>query len=189
MLKNKSQYILKPKINQGQLTFDAEGNSNPNSIYYSRRAHWAGGASGVTIGRGYDLKTKLESQVRADFKMAGISDDATTQYVKCIGLYGADAKAACKSLPEITVEQEIALFNITYEKTEAYAEKLTKQENFCKVGGGAPDWSNLDPILQDVVVDLFYRGAYSLCSVRRQHVRGVRRNLLLVSENVRPEFE
>jgi hypothetical protein len=47
----------------------------------------------VTIGRGYDLKTKSASEVREDFRKAGISAETTEKYVSCIGLSGNEARA------------------------------------------------------------------------------------------------
>ena len=53
--------MLEPK--EGLLTFRAEGNNTRGSLFYSRVIHWPGrlaecsrSGSGVTIGRGYDMK-------------------------------------------------------------------------------------------------------------------------------------
>ena len=53
-------YLKWLKVPYGQLTFDVEGNDIEDSSkaghrYFSRVVHWPGGASGVTIGRGYDF--------------------------------------------------------------------------------------------------------------------------------------
>lgn len=70
-------FQMEPK--QGLLTFLAEGNNIPNSIYYSRKIHWPGNSlqcdkfgSGVTIGRGYDLKYRNVGEVISDLTMSGI---------------------------------------------------------------------------------------------------------------------
>ena len=42
----------KLRVAAGQVTFDAEGNDTPGSLYFSRVVHWPGNSkSGVTIGR------------------------------------------------------------------------------------------------------------------------------------------
>jgi hypothetical protein len=44
------------KVAKGQATYNSEGNEGGK--YHSRKAHHPTAASGVTIGRGYDLKEK-----------------------------------------------------------------------------------------------------------------------------------
>ena len=62
-------FIFNPflTVPKGQLTFDAEGNNNKNSIYYSRIPHVPlVGKSGVTIGRGYDLSQHTKDTIIKD---------------------------------------------------------------------------------------------------------------------------
>lgn len=40
------------------MTFDQEGLENPGKKYHSRVPHVPSSSSGVTIGRGYDMKYK-----------------------------------------------------------------------------------------------------------------------------------
>ena len=77
------------KVSKGQLTFDSEGHEG--GIFHTRRAHHPSKESGVTIGRGYDLREKTEAEVRSDFTKAGIDEITTNAYVDCIGLIGEDA--------------------------------------------------------------------------------------------------
>lgn len=48
------------------LTFEAEGNDDHTSRYYSRRSHVPSRTSGVTIGRGYDMKMRTAEEVQKD---------------------------------------------------------------------------------------------------------------------------
>ncbi|WP_250318501.1 hypothetical protein [Rosenbergiella gaditana] len=64
---------------EGILTFRAEGNNISGSRYYSRKIHWPGiesrcnqYGSGVTIGRGYDMKERSETQIIHHLTLAGI---------------------------------------------------------------------------------------------------------------------
>lgn len=66
------------KVPEGQLTFDAEGTEGGK--WHSRTVHWPGGASGVTIGRGYDLGYKSAKEITADFTTAGISASDTAKF-------------------------------------------------------------------------------------------------------------
>ncbi|MEW5287776.1 hypothetical protein ABW286_00930 [Erwinia papayae] len=69
--------MLEPK--EGLLTFRAEGNNLAGSRYYSRKLHWPGVASkcnaygsGVTFGRGYDMKHRSAGEIIADLTYVGI---------------------------------------------------------------------------------------------------------------------
>src|SRR5690554_4936290 len=42
-------------VPEGQFTFNVEGDDDPDSPYFSRVAHATIGASGITLGRGFDL--------------------------------------------------------------------------------------------------------------------------------------
>src|SRR5947209_4578175 len=76
-------------VARGQLTFDAEGQEGGR--YHSRKVHQPTGASGVTIGRGYDMKLRTPEQVTADLKTAGLDQKVAEQYAKGAGLTGKEA--------------------------------------------------------------------------------------------------
>ena len=73
-------------MSKGQYTFDIEGDEGGK--YHSRKAHHPSKNSGVTIGRGYDLREKSKELVRSDFAQAGIDEKTTQAYVDCTGLTG-----------------------------------------------------------------------------------------------------
>ncbi|WP_236027111.1 glycoside hydrolase family protein [Geomonas diazotrophica] len=58
----------------------------------SERLHWPGGASGVTLGAGYDMKTRSKQQVLADLLKAGIHPDVSTKAACGAGLSGEGAE-------------------------------------------------------------------------------------------------
>jgi hypothetical protein len=63
------------KIIAGKITFSAEGNDNPTSMHYSRVIHWPGNdLSGVTLGRGYDMGSRTESEIFNHMIEAGVED-------------------------------------------------------------------------------------------------------------------
>ncbi len=155
-------------VGNGQLTFDAEGQEGGR--YHTRTAHWPGGASGVTIGRGYDLGQRGRKEILAHMEQAGIAAGDAAKFARAAGLKGARAKAflrANKDLPEITPAQQKVLFDIVYGELAADVERISG--NYAKSAGrrsGNPedfevDWDNLDPVLRDLVVDLRYRGDYT----------------------------
>jgi len=145
---------------QGQVTFDSEGNDNPKSRYFSRKLHWPGGASGVTIGRGYDMKFRTEAEIKADLIKAGVSAETAAELAEGAGLKGADAKKFAKDNKALVLTQaeQKALFEQVYEEYEADTRRLV-----CKwagESGAACDalWSGMDGSIQQMLIDLRYRG-------------------------------
>ncbi|HEX8528281.1 hypothetical protein [Allosphingosinicella sp.] len=68
---------LKPK--RGLVTFESEGVEKPGSKLHSRVFHVPTNSSGLTIGRGDDMKMKTKAQIAADLKSAGAAPaDAAT---------------------------------------------------------------------------------------------------------------
>ena len=158
------------KVDAGQLTFDAEGTEGGR--YHTRKAHWPGGASGVTLGRGYDLGQHTAAKIVADFRAAGISEAVAHEYATAKGLTGPRAAAWLAkhraSLAEITPEQQEALFRATYqehlEDVEGISGRYAASTAKARHGHEADfdiDFSRLDPVIKDILVDLRYRGDYT----------------------------
>ncbi len=154
---------MKPK--EGLLTYLAEGNNNPNSRYYSRKIHWPGNyaqcntlSSGVTIGRGYDLKYLTEGEVISDLVLCGIPFDKAKKIAKGVKKSHCLASEFIKenrdSIGEITEIQQIRLFERTYQiyvnDSKRYYNKFKKTESV--------SWEELKKILKDVLVDMKYQG-------------------------------
>jgi hypothetical protein len=93
---NKTIYNLLLKdplrVSRGQITFDAEGNDDPSSPYYSRKPHVPSSRSGITIGRGYDLKLRSKSQVDTDLVGVGIPGSIAQKFSDGVGLEGQAAR-------------------------------------------------------------------------------------------------
>lgn len=83
-----------------------------SKAYYERHythPEWPGGASGVTIGIGYDLGYASATKVMSDW--AGKVDARSLNaMIACVGVKGADAKALCARVrSEITVTWDAAM--------------------------------------------------------------------------------
>jgi hypothetical protein len=150
-----------PTIKEGQITFDAEGNNIPTSPYFSRVIHWPGNdLSGVTLGRGYDMGSRTESEIYNHMKNAGIEHDQATKISQAFGKKGAAAQQFVREnkarIGEITVEQEIILFNTIYPD---YVERAIKNYNYWTSSeSNRVEWSALDQVVRDVLVDFVYQG-------------------------------
>ena len=150
------------KVTRGQLTFDAEGQEGGK--YHSRTPHVPSNASGVTIGRGYDLKHRKKTEVIADMVAAGIAQADANAYSGGVGLTGAAARKFIKDsgakLKEITAAQQKSLFETTYEEIETDVKRICGKADVVKAYGKT-DWANLNAAIKDVLIDLRYRGDYT----------------------------
>ena len=63
----------------------------------SNRLHWPGGASGVTLGPGYDMKHRSEAEIARDLFKVGVVAEKAKSIAKGAGLKGAQAKEFCKT--------------------------------------------------------------------------------------------
>ena len=169
-------------VPNGQLTFDSEGLECPNlsdkcKLYHSRIPHVPSEQSGVTIGRGYDLKRKEPDKIKKDLIAAGLSNQIAEAYSragckllssgKCEPQYtGKKAREFINSnkhnLPEITPEQQRKLFAITYSEIKDDVKRIS---NSAKDGKGnyygTVNFENLNPKILDALIDLRYRGDYT----------------------------
>jgi len=148
-------------LNEGRLTYDAEGNDIPNSPYFSRAIHWPGNdLSGVTLGRGYDMGSRSESEIYNHMISAGVGTVQARNISAANGLKGTSARGFVtenkENIGAITVEQQIILFNLIYPE---YVRRA--KENYDHWTAEEPtrvDWNNLDQVIRDVLVDFVYQG-------------------------------
>ena len=80
-----------------QHLFDSEGLENPGGRFHSRVPHLPPGASGVTIGRGYDIKSRSKQSVIRDLKSAGVSESDAKRLAEGVDLTGQAAKKFIKA--------------------------------------------------------------------------------------------
>ncbi|MEY8713629.1 pesticin C-terminus-like muramidase [Mangrovibacter phragmitis] len=158
-------------VPKGQLTFDAEGNDNNDSPYFSRHIHWPGGVSGITIGRGYDLGQ--QNNPASDFDSVELSQPLNNWLVESKGLSGEDAKNRYKSADssitsyEITRKQQYDIFVITYNRLEEDVKRICQKSDTIRVYHPNPNvtpeqaWNDIPEKIKEVLVDLRYRGDYT----------------------------
>ncbi|OLS59729.1 hypothetical protein PSEMO_54010 [Pseudomonas putida] len=150
------------KVPHGQLTFDVEGNDIETSKYFSRVVHWPGGASGITIGRGYDMGQRPDPE--SDLKMVGIKEPLLSWLIGAKGLKGISARYYYDSAPQVIKKQKIsrkqqyALFVPVYESMKSDVLRISQKNQKYY---GALDWESTDKRAQDLIIDLIYRGDYT----------------------------
>ena len=158
-------------VSEGQITFDAEGMdyltavepfSQPvNTKNFSRILHWPQYASGVTLGRGYDMKERSPGQIVAELRQAGIEEYKAVICSKASGLSGKIAttgfiKAYGPLVGEITHLQQIKLFEISYRVKKNYAKGVYFR--YSHHINNALSWANLEYKIRETFVDIVYQG-------------------------------
>ena len=148
----------------GQLTFDAEGGEAPG-LYFSRAIHWPGGASGVTIGRGYDMGQRTRLQVTRELSCAGVSEPEALILSNAAGMRGRTAERFVQQRrgdsPILTPIQQQRLFEIvTTFETVSDIKRILSKPDLIRLYG-AVNWESLPREIQEVLFDLRYRGDYT----------------------------
>lgn len=147
-------------VSAGQVTFDAEGGDNPSRNNFSRHIHCPSDDSGVTIGRGYDLKMRSESSIISDLTQAGVPLAQAQQIAKSHGKSGAAAKAFVRdnraAIGTITHQMQVRLFELIYPRYVETAHHFydLRTANIPQ----RPTWENLKPAVRALTVDFVYQG-------------------------------
>lgn len=149
------------KILAGEITFNAEGNDISSSMYYSKVIHWPGNdLSGVTLGRGYDMGSRTQSEIYAHMTQAGIENEQARKISLAHGLKGVGARNFVRNnkalIGEISSDQQIRLFNIVYPDYISRAIFIYNKWTATEVG--RVEWASLDQAIRDVLVDFVYQG-------------------------------
>ncbi len=152
------------RVRFGQLTFDAEG-QEARGRWFSRAMHWPGGASGVTIGRGYDLGGRTRLQAIAELQYAGMNTEDASFFGAAAGLRGeAAARFVHQRMigaPIISLPAQRRLFEeITTAETIADIRRIMAKPDV-QAKYGVVSWDVLSDYARNVVFDLRYRGDYT----------------------------
>ncbi|MEN4725239.1 calcium-binding protein [Erwinia amylovora] len=148
-------------VRAGQVTFDAEGNDILSSPFFSRHIHWPMKMdSGVTIGRGYDLRSRSEASVFNQMQAAGISADQAAMIARGALLKGEQARLFVRNnqsgIGTISHKQQINLFEAIY---PGYVQRAhTNYDRYTNVQPGKVTWESLHPAIRDIMVDFVYQG-------------------------------
>jgi hypothetical protein len=147
-------------VPRGQMTFDSEGHEGGR--WHSRTPHVPSDDSGLTVGRGYDMKHRSPELIVAQMTKAGIPEATARLYSGGSKLFGPSARKFMgeTKLPELTPAQQKALFDIAYLEAESSVKAICASEKVVALYGKI-DWEKTDPTVRDLLVDLRYRGDYT----------------------------
>jgi hypothetical protein len=145
-------------------------------------------ASGVTLGKGYDIGSRTAKQVIADLTTAGMSKTQAEKIAKGVGLKGQAAgnwvAKNKKDVGEIALDVQYRLLDLTMPKFTAEAKDVATNTKVQKDGAGNPtnaagreqqdkvkagtyvmskdQWDGLHPAMVEFLTDLKYQGGYYL---------------------------
>lgn len=96
----------------------------------TNRLHFPSGASGVTLGPGYDMKERSQNEIRGDLMAIGLSRATATAAAAGAGKTGEAARAFCKEnyrLLDLTPEQQAALLGQIIGSYEGTVHRLVRR--------------------------------------------------------------
>jgi GH24 family phage-related lysozyme (muramidase) len=139
-----------------KLIFDFEGIDQPSD--------WPGGASGITIGLGYDLGYESAGDFEKDWQVLLGAGDFTT-LCQVVGLKGADAQAKASGLKTIKIKSADAE-QVFLERSVPKYQALTQQ--------AFPGVDALPADAQGALFSLVYNRGTSMNGDSRKEMRAIR---------------
>ena len=130
---------------------------------------WPGGASGVTIGIGYDLGYQTQNEIKRDWK--ALSNYALNKLAAASGVTGAEAKDYLPGMRDVTVPWDNAMgVFINHD--------IPKWEAIC--AAKLPNWDKLPEDCKGALVSLAYnRGpSFTTPGDRYREMRAIRENMI-----------
>ncbi|GBQ74860.1 hypothetical protein AA0521_2560 [Komagataeibacter intermedius NRIC 0521] len=94
----------------------------------SNRLHWPGGASGVTLGPGYDMRDRSRAEVEQKLRSIKIPSDLAAKAAAGAGLRGEAARKFArdnKNLVNLTDDQQSRLLQVNLPSYEAIVRRGT----------------------------------------------------------------
>ncbi len=160
-------------VREGQFTFNAEGRDFITAVEpfkqplnmpnFSRVLYYPGGGSGVTLGRGYDMKLRSSGEILSDIRAAGIEEYKAVICSKAAGLNGRQAAKFVRYygplVGEITHLQQVHLFENSF---QSYIRTGQRIFNFKKnLTHSQMTWNKINARVRDIYLDSLYQGCYS----------------------------
>lgn len=144
------------------VTWPSEGNEG--GPYHSRILHVPSDESGLTIGRGYDMKCRSPAEILQDLNACDVSLSDSTTISKASSLTGESAKEFIVKNKlekfEISKLGQRLLFERTYPVIVADVKRICTKSDVVEKYGPC-DWDKLNPAIVEILVDLRFRGDYN----------------------------
>lgn len=157
------------RVSQGQFTFDNEGRDYRTAAvpfraaptpWFSRVLHWPGGHSGVTLGRGFDMKLRSAGEIYSTLRQAGLEEHKAVICSRATGLSGRAAEQFVTvfgpMIGEISHQQQIQLFEIAWHTKIHYARGVYLRHS-ADIAQRL-SWEQIDAKIKDIFIDTLYQG-------------------------------
>lgn len=161
----------------GRFTFEAEGHIDPDDPYFIGKLTHPKPESGVTIGAGYDMKERSESQVKTDLIKAGLVESISGELAKGANKTGVDADAFVAVNKKKLIIEDVNvlqnLFGLIYPDyvnrarnhfrywAGSFGQKMRSYRNSKHQHYENPiffDWEYLYPPIRVIAIDFAYQG-------------------------------
>ena len=146
----------------GVVTWASEGTEG--GTFHSRCFSVPSATSGLTIGRGYDMKERTQHDISNDLTAIGLNQAQAGTIKKAAGLSGTTARQFVVENDmldfQLTATQQLALFKVSYDEQANEVKRISALEKTEK-DYGKVDWTRLDAKIKDVAIDLKFRGDYT----------------------------
>lgn len=147
---------------EGVITWEAEGEEG--GVNHSRVLRVASASSGLTIGRGYDMKVRTAAQIISDLSGAGVPTATAQRLAAAAGLSGPTAQRFAISADlldlEISPATQLKLFELVYQWHAQDVQRISSHPSVVSRYGKLA-WANTHPQIRELLVDLRYRGDYT----------------------------
>ena len=146
----------------GIVTWESEGTEGGR--YHSRKLHVPSSSSGLTVGRGYDMRRKSASKISTDLTSVGIDAKDSAKLKLSAGLFGEAASQFIIDNDlldfQISADAQKSLFKISYDHESAEVKRICEKADVV-LAYGKTDWTKLNSSIKDITIDLKFRGDYT----------------------------
>lgn len=159
---NNFLFISKDTIKK-LIEFEVSSEAYYNKYLY--KPHWPGGASGVTVGLGYDLGYHTKEEIKRDWGHY-LSSANLDRLLKCAGLKSTSAKAQINSLVDIKITYDIAykvFVEVSYPKYIKQALSIY------------PNLKNLHARAKGALISLVYNRGIALEGASRKEMKNLQK--------------
>lgn len=184
------------RVSAGQFTFDNEGQDYLTAAvpyravparWFSRVLHWPGGVSGVTLGRGFDMKQRSAGEIYSILRRAGLEEHKATICSRAAGLSGRTAQQFVTVfgplVGEMTHRQQIELFELVYPGYVSLAKHYyLRHTKKLQIVQEAVSWEAMDTKIKDVYVDIVYQGVDDIKTLTRAAAKNKRDKMIALIE-------
>ena len=136
-------------------------------LYYeglNQPSRWPGGASGITLGYGYDLGYEGEKSFRKDWGPY-LTEEEIEKLARAVGRTGSDAEEISDQFSDITIKRADAE-EVFYKRSLPKYEEMTRN--------AFPGFDDLPADAQGSLVSLVFNRGSSMSGDRRLEMRAIR---------------